>query len=122
MANHSVKNRIKEEEPCPAFIMWLPPAATATPGTIDAPFRTINHAAQLALPDDTVRVREGVYREWVDPAEGGLTPASRITYEAMPGDTPLLKLRRNAESMSALEKKPEVAASIHDEDLGQGTK
>nr|MBR4279598.1 right-handed parallel beta-helix repeat-containing protein [Clostridia bacterium] len=61
------------------------------PGTIDAPFRTINHAARLALPGDTVRVREGVYREWVDPAEGGLTPVSRITYEAMPGEHVVIK-------------------------------
>ena len=68
-----------------------PTGCNCNPGTIDAPFRTINHAAQLALPDDTVRVREGVYREWVDPAEGGLTPASRITYEAMPGEHVVIK-------------------------------
>lgn len=63
----------------------------SNPGTLEAPFLTINHAAQLALPGDTVRVREGVYREWVDPAEGGLTPASRITYEAMPGEHVVIK-------------------------------
>ena len=68
-----------------------PTGCNCNPGTIDAPFRTINHAAQLALPGDTVRVREGVYREWVDPAEGGLTPASRITYEAMPGEHVVIK-------------------------------
>lgn len=68
-----------------------PTGCNGNPGTIDAPFRTISHAAQLALPGDTVRVREGVYREWVDPAEGGLTPASRITYEAMPGEHAVIK-------------------------------
>ena len=39
-------------------------------GTESAPFRTINHAAQVALPGDTVLVHEGVYREWVKPANG----------------------------------------------------
>lgn len=68
-----------------------PNGCNCNPGTIDAPFRTINHAAQLALPGDTVRVRGGVYREWVDPVEGGLTQASRITYEAMPGEHVVIK-------------------------------
>ena len=75
----------------PRIYYVAPDGCNAASGTIDAPFRTINHAAQIALPGDTVRVREGVYREWVDPAEGGLTPASRITYEAMPGEHVVIK-------------------------------
>ena len=31
-------------------------------GSADAPFRTINRAAQAAMPGDTVAVHEGVYR------------------------------------------------------------
>ncbi len=61
------------------------------PGTLDAPFRTIGHAASIAQPGDTVRVREGVYREWVSPALGGLNDGQRITYEAMPGEHPVIK-------------------------------
>ena len=68
-----------------------PKGCNGNPGTIEAPFATINHAAQIALPGDTVRVREGVYREWVDPAEGGLTPTNRITYEVMPGEHAVIK-------------------------------
>lgn len=68
-----------------------PNGCNCNPGTIDAPFATINHAAQLALPGDTVRVRGGVYREWVDPSEGGLTPTNRITYEVMPGEHAVIK-------------------------------
>lgn len=60
-------------------------------GTLEAPLRTINHAASLALPGDTVRVRAGEYREWVDPREGGLSDALRITYEAMPGEHVVIK-------------------------------
>ena len=46
-------------------------------GTAAAPFRTISRAAAIAQPGDTVRVHAGTYREWVDPACGGVSPASR---------------------------------------------
>jgi hypothetical protein len=54
-------------------------------GSESAPFRTINRAAQLAVAGDTVLVHEGVYREWVKPANGGLSDTRRITYAAAPG-------------------------------------
>ncbi|MBR2354152.1 MAG: right-handed parallel beta-helix repeat-containing protein [Clostridia bacterium] len=59
-------------------------------GTAEAPFRTINHAAQIALAGDTVRVHEGTYREWVKPENGG-TENNRIVYEAAPGEHPIIK-------------------------------
>ena len=40
-------------------------------GTKDRPFKTINHAAQIAVAGDTVRVFGGVYRETVVPQNGG---------------------------------------------------
>ena len=40
-------------------------------GTKEAPFRTLNHAASIAVAGDTVRVHEGEYREWVQPQNGG---------------------------------------------------
>lgn len=58
----------------------------ANPGTADAPFRTINHAAQVAMPGDTITVREGVYREWVRPKRGGTSENARIVYRAAPGE------------------------------------
>ena len=60
-------------------------------GTLEAPFRTINHAAQIAAPGDTVQVHEGVYREWVDPKNGGLTESRRIVYEVAPGEHAVIK-------------------------------
>ncbi len=51
-----------------------------------APLRTINSAAAKAMPGDTVRVHEGVYREWVRPVRGGLSDTRRITFEAAAGD------------------------------------
>lgn len=55
-------------------------------GSASAPLRTINAAAALAQPGDTVRVHEGEYREWVTPARGGLSDRRRITYEAAEGE------------------------------------
>ncbi len=60
-------------------------------GTKEAPFRTINHAAQVAVEGDTVRVHSGTYREWVDPKFGGTDENCRITYEAVEGEHPVIK-------------------------------
>jgi parallel beta-helix repeat protein len=50
-------------------------------GTERQPFKTINRAAQLAEPGDTVLVHAGVYRERVCPARGGV-PGRPIIYQA----------------------------------------
>ena len=50
-------------------------------GTTAHPFRTISRAAELAMPGDTVLVHAGIYREWVNPVNGG-TVDQRITYKA----------------------------------------
>ncbi len=60
-------------------------------GTAEAPFRTINHAAQIAVAGDTVRVHSGTYREWVDPQNGGMSDFQRIVYEAAEGEHPIIK-------------------------------
>ncbi|GAB2471601.1 right-handed parallel beta-helix repeat-containing protein [Xylanimonas ulmi] len=56
-------------------------------GDEGAPLRTINAAAARAMPGDTVRVREGVYREGVRPPRGGLSDTRRITFEAAAGES-----------------------------------
>jgi len=60
-------------------------------GTAEAPFQTINRAARLAAAGDTVVVHNGVYREWVDPKNGGRGPHDRITYTAAEGEHPVIK-------------------------------
>ena len=60
-------------------------------GSADAPLLTISRAAQLAQAGDAVRVHEGVYREWVDPVNGGLSDVCRITYEAAEGEKVVIK-------------------------------
>ncbi|MDD2970492.1 MAG: DUF1565 domain-containing protein [Lachnospiraceae bacterium] len=54
-------------------------------GTIKEPFRTISKAADSAMPEDTVIVHEGVYREWADLKEGGMSNLERIVYQAENG-------------------------------------
>src|SRR5688500_11425942 len=54
-------------------------------GAVTAPFRTIQRAANLAKPGDTVYVRGGTYRETVRPANNG-TASARIAYKAYPGE------------------------------------
>lgn len=50
-------------------------------GSVEHPFRTIQQAADIALPGDTVLVAPGVYREAVDPIRAGREDA-RITYRS----------------------------------------
>lgn len=61
------------------------------PGTTDAPFLTIQCAAELARAGDRVVVHEGVYREWVRPRNGGWNENSRIVYEAAAGERVVIK-------------------------------
>ena len=58
----------------------------ANPGTKAAPFRTIQHAADLAQPGDVITVHAGIYRERVSPPRGGTSDAKRIVYQAAPGE------------------------------------
>jgi alpha-N-arabinofuranosidase len=81
-----------------AMIAKLPAAARAVelhvavtgrdtnPGTAQAPLRTIQRAADLAQPGDTVTVHAGLYRERVNPPRGGTSETRRIVYRAAPGE------------------------------------
>ena len=63
----------------------------ANSGTQKAPFRTIQRAADLAQPGDTITVHEGIYRERVSPPRGGTSDKTRITYQAAPGERVVIK-------------------------------
>ncbi|MGA3100433.1 MAG: right-handed parallel beta-helix repeat-containing protein [Terracidiphilus sp.] len=49
----------------------------ANSGSEAAPFRTIQHAADLSQPGDVIRVHAGVYRERVSPPRGGTSDTKR---------------------------------------------
>lgn len=59
--------------------------ADGDPGTLAEPFRTIQHAAAVARPGDTVLVRAGTYRETVRPARSG-TAAAPILFANYNGE------------------------------------
>lgn len=68
-----------------------PTGSDVADGSEDAPLRTVSRAAALAMPGDTVRIHEGVYREWVKPARTGRSDDRRIVFEAAPGEHAVIK-------------------------------
>jgi hypothetical protein len=60
-------------------------------GSETRPFRTINRAAAVAQPGDTILVHAGEYREWVTPPRGGISNERRITYQAAEGEHVVIK-------------------------------
>ncbi len=65
--------------------------ADANEGTRAAPFRTIQHAANLAQPGDVITVHAGVYRERIDPPRGGESRDKPIVYQAADGELVQIK-------------------------------
>ncbi|RHU29275.1 right-handed parallel beta-helix repeat-containing protein [Parabacteroides sp. TM07-1AC] len=63
----------------------------ANNGDVSSPFKTINWAAQKALPGDTVTVHDGTYREWVNPLNGGEREGKRILYRVAKGEKAEIK-------------------------------
>jgi hypothetical protein len=62
-----------------------PGAADDNPGTEEAPFLTIQAAAEVVGPAAKVLIKSGIYREWVQPRRGGTGADGMICYEAAPG-------------------------------------
>jgi Right handed beta helix region len=62
-----------------------PGASDQNPGTEGKPFKTIQAAAAIAEPGDTVVVHRGIYREQVAPAKGGTAEKSIRYIAAEPG-------------------------------------
>ena len=55
-------------------------------GSAKNPLLTIQRAADLAQPGDTITVHKGLYRERVNPPRGGTSDEKRIVYQAAPGE------------------------------------
>ncbi len=62
----------------------------SAPGSSAQPYLTINQAASVAQPGDTIIVHSGTYREWVKPVRGGTDDTKRITYRAAAGEDVLI--------------------------------
>ena len=55
-------------------------------GSASSPFLSIQAAANVAQPGDTITVHGGTYRERVNPPRGGSSEDQRILYRAAPGE------------------------------------
>lgn len=62
----------------------------ANTGTLAAPWRTIQHAANSVVAGDTVQVRAGTYNEIVTMKTSGNSSSGYITFQNYPGETPIL--------------------------------
>jgi len=59
-------------------------------GTLAAPWRTIQHAANSVHPGDTVDVEAGIYHEIVNISTSGNSTQGYITFQSYPGQTAIL--------------------------------
>ena len=59
----------------------------ANAGSLTAPLRTIQRAADLVVAGDTVAVRAGVYNEAVSLTRSGSAAGGKITFQSYPGET-----------------------------------
>ncbi len=59
------------------------------PGTFSQPFRTVQRAADLVAPGDSVLIRSGVYREYLTVERSG-APGAPISFAAFAGETAIL--------------------------------
>lgn len=60
-------------------------------GTMVQPFRSIAHAASVAVAGDVITVHAGIYREEVSLMRGGESDEKRITYQAAAGENVEIK-------------------------------
>lgn len=70
-------------------------------GSKEMPFQTISHAAAVARPGDEVIVAPGIYREYDNPAFGGVDDDHRITYRS---EVPLGAVITGAEQVANWER------------------
>lgn len=63
----------------------------ANAGTFDQPLLSIQAAARVATAGDTVTVHQGIYRERVNPVNGGFNDLKRVLYRAASGEEVVIK-------------------------------
>lgn len=72
-------------------------------GSLEKPFLTIGRAAAIAEAGDRVIVREGIYREWVNPLNGGRSAYHPVIYEAAEGEKAVIKGSEEIKTWKQLE-------------------
>jgi len=72
-------------------------------GTLQLPFKTIQKAADILTAGDTCYVREGTYRELLQPVNTGISENKRIVYKAYQGENPVLTGSERIDSWTSQE-------------------
>lgn len=72
-------------------------------GSVNHPFKTIQAAANVAMPGDVITVHAGVYREQITPLRGGDSDSKRIVYQAAPGEKVVIKGSETAKGWKKLD-------------------
>lgn len=67
-----------------------PGGLDTNPGTLAAPWKTIQHAANVAMPGSLVSVRGGVYNETVRISVSGTASGGYITFQSFVGEQAIL--------------------------------
>lgn len=67
------------------YVAQTPSASDENDGSLSAPFLSLKKAAETAKAGDTVIIREGVYREVLEPKNNG-TASKPITFKAKDGE------------------------------------
>lgn len=89
----SLRQRVELLEPRRLFSTYYvsPTGADSNAGGITAPFRSIQHALNVAAhPGDTIDVRAGTYHEMLTLPHSGSAAGGSITLQAYPGEHVLL--------------------------------
>lgn len=61
------------------------------PGSKEVPFLTIGKAAKILKAGERVIIKGGIYRESIQPENGGIGPEKMISYEAAEGENVIIK-------------------------------
>ena len=75
-----------------------PDADDRNAGTLKAPLKTIQAAAERAVPKTRVLIHGGEYREWVHPVRGGIDASHMISYEAYGDGEVVIKASEKVEN------------------------
>ena len=74
----------------PSVFYVSPTGDDSNPGTLNSPWRTIQHAADVATAGSTVNVRGGTYEERVTINVSGDANRGYVTFRSYPGETAIL--------------------------------
>ena len=74
-----------------------PDSSDENDGSREAPFRTIQAAANVATPGTHIWIGPGIYREYVRPQQGGIDAKNMICYEATESGKVVIKASEIAE-------------------------